>query len=226
MLTFDIETYKDISDPNYIAWKTSNIPVGNRTDPVKIAAYQAERRAEMQNEFALSPLTGKIILIGCLTDNELVSTSDIPFQVKLDGKALLLQLEGDEKDILTKFWQVLWRFIHNDGGQLVSFNGKMFDLPFIIHRSTILNIELPGRIMMNRLLNKYNNDPHVDLFNWFNGGSLVEWSYKLGLTSSLAREGNQIGVWYEAGQMQLIKEKNSIDLFQTATIYNKIKNWL
>lgn len=227
MICTDIETYQDDLDPAYLAWKTSNISApSNYKDPAKIEAYIQEEKIKQMKQFALNPLTGKIILIGLLSDNaDVIEKTPFGWQDVEGQNEKILQLEGNEKDILDKFWKVLTVHSMNDGEHIVSYNGKQFDLPFIIHRSTILNISTP-RIIVSKLLNRYNHDPHLDLFNWFGSGSLVEWSYRLGLSDSLVRDGDKIGGWYESGQMQMIKIKNTIDLFQTFAIYKRVKQWV
>ena len=226
-LFFDIETYKDISDEGYIAWKTAGISApSNYKDPIKIAENIAQQKSEMMDKFALSPLTGKVILIGCLTDVKLSDWMGEPTHQFNNKKYWVVQLIGEEKEMLAKFWDMLRLQALQAGDHLVSYNGKQFDLPFLLHRSAILNIKPSQRIIIPKLLSKYQHEPHLDLFNWFGSGSLVEWSYKLGISNSLERDGGKIGGWYEAGQMDIIKQKNSIDLFQTAEIYERVKSWL
>lgn len=226
-LFFDIETYKDVSDENYIAWKQAGISApSNYKDPIKIAENIAQQKAEMGDKFALSPLTGKIILVGLLSDVKLSESWSNATHKHNEKEYWLIQLTGDEREILSKFWDVLKLQALKAGDHLVSYNGKQFDLPFLLHRSTILNIKPSQRIVITKMLNKYQHEPHLDLFNWFGSGSLVEWSYRLGVSNSLERDGGKIGGWYESGQMDIIKQKNSIDLFQTSMIYDRIKEWL
>ena len=233
MLVFDIETYKDTSDENYIAWKTAGVRVpSNYKDPVKIAEYVANEKADLVNKFGLSPLTGKIILIGVLTDNEATAVpSDAwslfePEDSKQYWMRQLALPEHSEKEIISEFWDIVARNRMNDGEPMITYNGKQFDLPYLLHRSAILGIQPRFTLPMNKALSKYDNSTHLDLFNWFGSGSLVEWSYRLGLTNSLQRDGGEIGGWYEAGQIELIKGKNAIDLFQCAEIYKRVRAWL
>lgn len=227
MITFDIETYKDVSDDNYVAWKTAGISApSNYKDPEKIAQNIADQKVDMLNKFALSPLTGKIILIGCLIDKQ----PELPFEFtkyNIAGKDVFYTaFDDEEKDMLTKFWMLVgWNNLQL-GGDMLSFNGKAFDLPFLLNRSAILDVKPPMKISMQKHLSKYQHQPHLDLYNWFGSGSLVEWSYRFGISSSLQRDGDKIGGWYEANQMNLIKDKNMIDLAQTNAIYQRIKDWL
>lgn len=226
-LFLDIETAKDAQDQNYIAWKTAGISApGNYKDPIKIEEYVNKQKDELISKFPLNPLTGKIILIGLLTNKQLYEEWGEPTHQYKGEKFWLRQIDDFENNMLNGFWTILHKHALNDGSHLITFNGKQFDLPFILHRSAILNIHPPSRIVMDKLLNKYNNSVHVDLYNWFGSGSQVEWCYRMGITNSLERDGGKIPNWYEQGQMDLIKQKNSIDLFQMAEQYQRIKDWL
>jgi len=231
MIVFDLESYKDVEDTNYISWKSNNIQApGNYKDPAKIAENIAQQKAELADKFALSPLTGKIILIGMLMDKlpplyETDKTSYTTYSVGGTTMHYIGLSDNDESVLLSKWWDI-FSFHNLNSPTIVSFNGKKFDLPFILHRSIIKKALVPRRIKMSDYLNKYRNDPHFDVYNWFDGGSLVEWSYRLGITDSLVRDGNKIGSWYEAGQMNVIADKNKIDLAQTFSIYQRVRDWL
>ena len=227
MLILDIETYKDLSDLNYINWKLSGIKApSNYKDPAAIQRFVDDQKIKVADDFGLSPLTGKIILIGLLFD-KLPTVSTVEYtKYSLNGQEVYYAgLQGDEKQLLEQFWQLFSWFDLNDS-PLVTYNGKAFDFPFILHRTLITKASIPRRISTDQYLAKYKTTKHVDLFNWFNGGSLVEWSYRLGKTDSLQRDGYKIAEWYEQGQMNLIIDKNKIDLAQTASIYNSIKDML
>lgn len=227
MLVLDIETYKDLSDVNYTNWKLSNISApSNYKDPSVIERYVTEQKSKESDKFALSPLTGKIILIGLLTDKVPPLNENDFSKYLIDNKEVYyIGITGEERHILTTFWKLFAWFGINDS-ILVTYNGKEFDLPFIIKRTLIVNAEIDStmkRIDMNNYLMKYKNTPHLDLYNWLGSGSLVEWSYRLGLSDSLQRDGNKIGGWYEQGQMETIINKNKLDVAQSYSIYNKIE---
>ena len=211
---------------NYLRWKIGEVKApANYKDQDKIDAYVASAKTEALNKLALSPLTGRIILIGLLYDKD-PQLGDKSTQYSIDMKPVwYVPLQGDEKQILEAFWMYLSKYLFQETGML-SFNGKAFDLPFIMNRTSINNMKLPRKMPMSDYLSKYRHQPHFDLFNWFGSGSLVEWSYRFGIADSLERDGNKIGTWYEAGQMQLIIDKNIIDVAQTTTLYNRIKDML
>jgi len=225
MITFDIETYRDQLPDNYLRYKIGDIKApSNYKDQDKIDAYVANAKIEALDKLALSPLTGRIILIGMLFDKnpELANATEYAINMK---PVWYVPLQGEEEEILEKFWMLSSKHLFQDAN-LLSFNGKAFDLPFIMNRSAIKKVKPPRKMQMTDYLSKYRHTPHFDLFNWFGSGSLVEWSYRLGISDSLQRDGYKIGTWYETGQMQLIIDKNIIDVAQTTTIYQAIKDML
>lgn len=113
---------------------TFNAPA-NYKDPLKIAENIAGQERKWIEDAALSPLTGRVLLIG----------------VKPFGAAPVI-LEGDETTILQQFWQMVgyaaefeqWYGHHIHG----------FDLPFIIKRSWLHGIPVPMQtIMTGRYIN-------------------------------------------------------------------------
>jgi len=225
MITVDIETYRDQLPDNYLQYKIGDIKApSNYKDQEKIDAYIANAKVEALDKLALSPLTGKVILVGLLFDKnpELAGTTEYSINKK---PVWYIPLQGEEGEILDKFWMLLSKHLFQDAN-LLSFNGKAFDLPFIMNRTAINKLKLPRKMQMTDYLNKYRHSPHFDVYNWFGSGSLVEWSYRLGITDSLQRDGHKIGTWYETGQMQLIIDKNIIDVAQTTSLYNNVKDML
>ncbi len=91
-------------------------------DPVKIAAKKKEQKQEWLEKLALSPVTSRVLVIG----------------VWMQSTGKIEILEGDEADILTRFWALT-----SCGGIWVGFNSNSFDLPFIIKRSLKVGVK-PG----------------------------------------------------------------------------------
>lgn len=84
-------------------------------DVEKIEAAMMDAKLEQIGKMALSPLTGKIACIGYWNDD----IKEVHF--------------GEESELLDKFWQLA------QGKQLITYNGKGFDLPFIFKRGMINN---------------------------------------------------------------------------------------
>ncbi|MBI4690979.1 MAG: ribonuclease H-like domain-containing protein [Nitrospirae bacterium] len=113
---------------------------------------------DVKESLSFYPLTGEIITIGLLnpdTDKGAVyfqspGTECLPFEengIKFET--------GTEKEILEKFWNTVKTYT-----QIITFNGRGFDCPFILIRSAVHKIKPSREIMPNRY-----NGPHIDLFD-------------------------------------------------------------
>lgn len=99
----------------------------NYKDADKIAAAICEMEMEWRDRAALSALTGEVLAIGLLDED---STRF---------------LTGPEPAVLKAFWGIF-----SDGPQMVGFNVKGWDLPFLCQRSWILGITTPADLMNGR----------------------------------------------------------------------------
>lgn len=127
-------------------------PPGNIKDPEKIEERRKAHEAKAMSDAALSPLTGEICAIGFAVDNhdpEVIHVTD-----KVNEKALL---------------QVFWRQVRNTvnaHGQLIGFNIKGFDLPFIYKRSWINRVQ-PVLLFTGKW---WNDSVVCDLRDWWTLG--------------------------------------------------------
>ena len=91
------------------------------TCPIELEGYfELEDEEQIKK---LNPIDSKIVAIGVRCDNE--------------NKILM----GDEKEILTKFWEE-FRKLKMENNVLVGFGINNFDIPFIVSRSFILGVEI------------------------------------------------------------------------------------
>jgi DNA polymerase elongation subunit (family B) len=148
-LIFDIETgpldeaeLKAIMPP----FDPTAVKCGNIKDPEKIAAKLAEAELAHKRDFidraALDPLTGRVLAIGLMTQ-------DAQFSVIADE---------DEATMLQEFWHVC----RGDGVRLnniIGFNSRGFDLPFLIRRSFKHRVEVPFGVRRGR----YWSEEMIDL---------------------------------------------------------------
>ena len=117
----------------------------NLKDPEKIAAAKAEGREKQVEKMALSPLTGTIACIGLHSEA---------------GSATLFG--GDnEKAALDMFWQIA------QYKQLITFNGKSFDIPFIFKRGIILGCCWATIPAMKEYTERFKSAKHIDLMAEF-----------------------------------------------------------
>ena len=171
-LAYDIET-APLPDDQLLRFFVPPIPaefdpaavkIGNLIDPAKIAAKIAAARAKhaaeapteedafdtFRNEAPLSALYGRVCAIGygvCQPDGSAEAFLDIAWP------------PSEEEHMLVRWWNVVVE-CRRRHGQLISFNGERFDLPFLTRRSWAHGMRPPS------LRDKYNKwDSSIDLRN-------------------------------------------------------------
>jgi DNA polymerase elongation subunit (family B) len=155
-LIFDIETTAqplenfDEAQQEYLFREAERLP-----DP---AAREA-RRAEIRNLFSLWPLTGQVVCVAMLNSDSargqvLFIASDFDEASGEDGPVEFVPCM-DEAELLTAFWDVA-RHYEN----VVTFNGRGFDVPFVYLRSAVLNVPITRKDWLGY---RYQTEPHCDL---------------------------------------------------------------
>ena len=170
---FDIET-GPLPEPELAAlvpaFDPAEVKTGNLKDPDKIAAKIAEAESNHRREFleraALDPLTGRVVAVGL---------------VYFDTGEFHVIGHDDEAATLREFWEVCRGELGLN--EMIGFNSRAFDLPFLIRRSFKHRVRVPSGIRRGR----YWSDEMVDLREvWQLGdrqarGSLDSISRHLGL---------------------------------------------
>lgn len=98
---------------------------GNYKDPLKIQEHIAQQEAKWLEGAALSPLTGRVLVIG----------------IKRFGAHEPTFLEGDEPTMLREFWNIVGISAGLDYWYGHGLHG--FDLPFLVKRSWLHGIPVP-----------------------------------------------------------------------------------
>lgn len=159
-LVFDIETgarpWEEIEPfycqpPHPGEFDESLVRYGNTKDPAKrrekleearekhaamVAKWLSgneEARAECLGKAALSPLTGRVLAIGYLNG---------VCGLRLDH---IDNAVGGEHGLLSRFWECYGANRHQ--GRLVGHNIYGFDLPFLVRRSWLLGVDVPGDVL-------------------------------------------------------------------------------
>lgn len=148
-IIFDIET---------IGADFELLPKPVQESLLKYTNTEEEKESEKQ-KLALWPLTGQIATIAILFDDknsgyvffQSPKTTLDPF--KKDG---INFVPGSEKQILKNFWEII---LNCD--KFITFNGRSFDCPFILVRSSIHKIKATRNLMPNR----YSTNDHIDLLD-------------------------------------------------------------
>ncbi len=130
-----------------------------------------EEREERKRMLSLNPLTAQVTALGMVTCTSLDGEprgcvyssyghedNGEPYEdVLADGSKWCMM---SEREMLRKWWEMLAKGRARGGYQLISFNGRAFDCPFLMLRSAALRIK-PTRNLMDGTRWKY--DRHIDL---------------------------------------------------------------
>lgn len=236
-LTFDLETVGlpldgfDDAQQEYLLRNTAN---------------DAEREKKI-SEFALSPITGRIVCIGMRVmrggEEGWTLDGDVAYSLDADrdddtsstrselpsGATLYM---ASEKWMLVNFW----RLIESRRPHLVSFNGRGFDAPWLMLRSAVLGIR-PSRNLMTGT--KFNYQGHTDLLDeltYYSGsasGATRRFNFDMfakafGVVSPKAGgvDGSKVQSLFEAGDMTAISEYCLRDVRATWELYLKWRSLL
>ncbi|PIR44217.1 hypothetical protein COV23_00970 [Candidatus Wolfebacteria bacterium CG10_big_fil_rev_8_21_14_0_10_31_9] len=183
---------------------------------------------ELKNGLGFSPLTGEIVVIGVLDyeKNKGVIYYQAPGQKNEDfteGNFTFKQMT--EKAMLRSFWEGAKNYL-----EFISFNGRVFDVPFLMTRSAIYGIRPTKNLMEGRYLYQQRSARHVDLQDQltFYGttrkkGSLHLWSTAFGIKSpkSDGITGDDVGRLFKEEKFIDIAKYNVGDLIATKDLYDK-----
>jgi 3'-5' exonuclease len=219
-LVFDIETcsypFDSLSDSQkeYLLRYADKEP-----DPGK--------RQQMTDEAirytSLYPFTAKCVAIGMFDVNKEKSFVYYESEQKEEwiSEDQSVNYKGmSEKEILESFWRVA-----NYVDQFITFNGRNFDVPFIMLRSAMLGVKVTKNLMGYRY-----GDIHIDLLEQFTfygttrKFNLDFYCNALGIESPKSKDisGMEVKNLYEAGRVKDIAVYCSKDIFAT---YKLFKIW-
>lgn len=224
-LVFDIETvgenFDDLDETtqqNLTRWVTREAgnDVGKRQAMVQ----------DIKENLGFSPLTGQIVALGVydtIRDKGVVYyQGQKEEKEKIAGK--FIYRLATEAEMLQKFWQGAVSY-----QDFVSFNGRAFDVPFMLLRSAVHRIKATRNLMGYRYTEKQNfGVRHIDLLDQlsFYGavrrkGSLHLYCRALGIKSPKTEgiSGDDVSNLFKAGRFQEIAVYNSWDLQATAELY-------
>ena len=190
---------------------------------------------DLKNGLGFSPLTGEIVAIGLLDyyKNEGAVYYQAPGQkndeIKEDGVSLKQMTEAE---MLRKFWELAERY-----DTFITFNGRSFDVPFMMIRSAIHGIRPTKDLMQGRYAWQQRNNTavHIDLFDMltFYGavrkkGGLHLWSRAFGIESpkSAGVSGDDVGPLFKKKKFLDIARYNVGDIRATRELYSKWESFL
>lgn len=184
-------------------------------------ASTPEQKDAVPETLSFSPLTGQIVAIAILNPDTkkgavyYQTPNSAPREFEEDG---ILYASGSEAEILEKFWRAIGFY-----EQVVTFNGRSFDGPFLMVRSAINKVR-PTR---NLVPYRYGDD-HIDLFDrlGFFGAvrrtmSLHMWCQAFGIRSSKsgAINGYEVPRYFKEGKYIDIARYCFDDIRATAELF-------
>ncbi|MFO0984406.1 MAG: ribonuclease H-like domain-containing protein [Planctomycetota bacterium] len=190
-------------------------------------ARDDEERSAVPDRLALNLGLGRVVAIGMwnLDSSQgavFIEGDGNDWQPWEGGPENAKLFAGSEREILSQFWATIARY-----GTLITFNGRSFDAPVLLVRSSILGVTptrplLPGR---------YDLDVHCDLMEvlTFHGAvrdrfRLEYWCRRFGLESPKSKlDGSQVGRYYREGRRVEIAEYCLQDTRATASLYQRVK---
>ncbi|MDA8597170.1 ribonuclease H-like domain-containing protein [Candidatus Pacebacteria bacterium] len=192
----------------------------------------AEKRAQLtdlKDSLGFSPLTGRVVAIG-LYDLERSqgavyyqsSTEEVDFET---GDYVLKR--RSEAEMLEDFWEGARSY-----DTFVTFNGRCFDVPFLLHRSVVCGVKPTVDLMEGRYLYQQKSARHVDLQDQltFYGAmhrkpSLHLFCRAYGIESPKTDGvgGDDVAELFQAGKFREIAHYNARDVIATTALYEK---WL
>ncbi len=231
-------TKKMVFDIECIGVDFDSLDEKSQHDLTKWAKTDEEREAE-KGKLALYPVTGRIVAISMLNPDT-------------DGGKTLYTVEGDdsddagqwsegdklyvpcatEKELLEKWWQDVAQY-----DQIISFNGRGFDAPYILFRSMIYGLAPSKNLMPNRYGDyRTGFNAHLDLadqLSYYGASrkfSLHMYTTALGITSPKEEgedgeiiDGMAVPRLYEEGKYKVIAQYCMRDVVATAELYKKWK---
>lgn len=236
-LVFDIET-------SAINWDALS---DSQQEYLTRGAESEEDVEKVKFEMALSPLTSQVVCIGLQLmqeeNGEWKQLNKAAFSTKPGhNKNELEEIDlesgnkcfiGSEEKIMNDFWSILSKYEYCE---LISFNGRGFDAPFLMMRSALLGIR-PSRNLMAGT--KFNYPLHIDLadeltfFTPSRYGATRRYNFdffarSFGIISPKAEgvDGSMVGELYRNGEVAEIAEYCLRDVSATWELFLKWYNLL
>jgi len=217
-IVFDIES---------LAYPLEEFDQQQREYLLKFAKTE-EEKADTIQRLNLNPLTAHLLAIGMVNpdSNQGKVLYDAPKREPVfsaDGSIEFVPCS--EPEMLEEFWKTVGHY-----NQLITFNGRSFDGPFLMMRSALLGIKSTRNLVPYR----YGGNEHCDLLDQFTFYGAVRkfnldfYCKAFGITSPKAGgiTGLDLGVLYKEGRQIEIAEYCLGDVRATAELYRRWQAFL
>jgi len=191
----------------------------------KDTVIKEEKKDETKRYLSLYPYTAKVISIGLLnteTEGTLViysSSANSEENEEWEVEEKKIKYKGlDEVELLKLFWNYI-----SKTDKVITFNGRNFDLPFLMLRSAMLSIKPSDNLINNR----YNITHHIDLLDQFTFYGMTRkfnldfYCHAFGITSPKSKgiSGMEVKELYKAGKIKDIAIYCGEDVKATYELY-------
>ncbi len=209
VLAFDIETIPDVEGIRRLHELPADLPERE----VAEVAFQ-KRRAQTGGDF-LPPQLHKVAVVSCV--------------LRSDEGVKVFSLEGDEKDVIRRFYEGLAKFVP----QLVSWNGGGFDLPVLNYRALIHGVEAAQfwetgdenrDFRFNNYVSRYHSR-HLDLMDVLamyqprNNAALDDVAQLAGLPGKIGVGGAKVWETWLSGGRDQVRDYCEVDTVNTYLLY-------
>lgn len=158
----------------------------------------------------------RVIVVGCLW---------LDSHYRLRKLGLLADGTEREQEILLSFSN----FVSDHRPVLVTYNGRVFDLPVLAHRALHCGVPMGWYYKDKGLRYRYSEQGHIDLCDWLadhgasRASSLDALARLIGLPGKLGVDGSQIEGLYSRGELTRIKNYCLADVCQTALLFLRFR---
>ncbi len=184
-------------------------------------SLKESKKEEAERYLSLYPYTAKIISIGMLnteTNGTLVLFDDNTNDELIVEEKGIKYKSIKEKEILKLFWNYI-----SKTDKVITFNGRNFDIPFLMLRSAMLEV----KPTVNLIHNRYNITKHIDLLDQFTFYGITRkfnldfYCHAFGIKSPKSKgiTGMEIKELYKAGKIKDIAIYCGEDVKATFELY-------
>jgi len=193
-----------------------------------VERFASRDQVETGLVMSISPMLGRVVSLAFGEGEGELGTQEVtvlavphPDHPLTDPPPWLIPLP--EIELLQAFWALA-----SHAEVVVTYNGRGFDVPFLVGRSLALGVAA----RVDLLGNPYSLRPHLDLYRVLTGGGraqgptgleVVCWA--LGIASPKGDlDGSQVAAAYAAGQLEAIADYNRGDVRATTAVYQRIRD--
>lgn len=227
-LIFDIETVADISDENRDT----------------IASFAKGREITAEEYAAFCPPLARVVCVAWFDLS--MQTFGAFYDMTLPGSGGTVEMSVDdgsesgrrftstgcdgEPDLLRRFGALVTQHFQKSHASLVTYSGRGFDLPVLIHRS-IKHGVAEGRPLLNKAAreNRFNPQRHFDLLDTVTFfGASSRWpmaTYAIGYGHRSPKDGmdgSQVGAAVSGGRILDVVRYCAADVVATTQIYQRL----